>query len=117
MSVNEIITTGSITFLTNGDLGASFLSPPMSVAKYHLYVVGVYFTYVLLEDSAGTATLETSLDGINFEKMASSDISYTAASTYRQLEMTIVAHNYFRISFTNASGAGGLVTLKLSAKS
>lgn len=99
--------TVDLTILASQALGADFNTPAISVAPYALVSMQIIFTYAALEDSAGTVSLESSNDGINFSTVPSSSLAYTSTTGNHIIELQRVGFKFLRLHNEHDSGTGG----------
>lgn len=89
------------------NLGAGFDTPAISVAPYALVSVQIIFTFGGGASSAGTVSLESSNDGVNFSTVPSSSLAYTNATTNHIIELQRVGFKFLRLHNAHTSGSGG----------
>lgn len=100
-------TTNSFTVIESITVGADGNSPALDVSKYTQYSYQVIFTYVGMEDSAGTVTLQVSDNNVLFSSITSSTLNFTSTTTNNLIEVLQVGHQWSRIAIDNTSGSGG----------
>lgn len=88
-------------------LGAGFDTPAISVAPYQLVSLQIIFTFGGGANSAGSVSLESSNDGVNFSTVPSSTLSYTASTTNHIIELQRVGFKFLRLHNAHSSGSGG----------
>lgn len=98
--------TVDLTIIESQALGAGFNTPAISVAPYQLVSLQVIFTFGA-GTSAGSVSLQSSNDGVNFSTVPSSSLSYTSTTTNHIIELQRVGFKFLRLANTHTSGSGG----------
>jgi len=98
--------TVDLTIIESQALGAGFDTPAISVAPYQLVSLQVIFTFGS-GTSAGSVSLQSSNDNVNFSTVPSSSLSYTSSTTNHIIELQRVGFKFLRLANTHTSGSGG----------
>lgn len=99
--------TVDLVILESKALGADFQTPAISVAPYQLVSVQIIFDMSGGATTAGSVSLQSSNDGINFSTVPSSTLAYTATTTNHIIELQRVGFKFLRLANVQTSGTGG----------
>jgi hypothetical protein len=99
--------TVDLTIIESQALGAGFNTPAISVAPYQLVSLQIIFTFSGGASSAGSVSLQSSNDGINFSTVPSSTLAYTNTTTNHIIELQRVGFKFLRLNNAHTSGTGG----------
>jgi len=88
-------------------LGAGFNTPAISVAPYALVSLQIIFDFTGGASSAGSVSLQSSNDGVNFSTVPSSSLAYTNTTTNHIIELQRVGFKFLRLNNAHTSGSGG----------
>ena len=98
--------TVDLVIIESQALGAGFETPAISVAPYQLVSLQVIFTFGV-GTSAGSVSLQSSNDNVNFSTVPSSSLSYTSSTTNHIIELQRVGFKFLRLANAHTSGSGG----------
>jgi len=109
----SLVADGALSLAADGATGgvniSSFAALPGSVAAVYTYGVG--------EDSAGTITLQASVDNVNFNDVPDTTVAFTSASVCDEWAMLSGWPSvYYRLSVNNTSGSGGTAAVTFNLK-
>ena len=99
--------TVDLTIIESQALGASFNTPAINVSPYQLVSMQIIFDFSGGATSAGSVSLQSSNDGVNFSTVPSSSLSYTNATTNHIIELQRVGFKFLRLANTHSTGTGG----------
>ncbi len=110
--------TEEFVISTAVSLTTTSYSPSIDVSKYNSGQVQAVYNYTS-GNSAGTATIQYSLDNVNFDDDPDSSLSYSSNMdpTNNLWNITKFAGKYLRVAHTHQSGTGGTVTIRFFGKS
>lgn len=90
---------------SNRSIAATGLTPNIEVDIDDGYCLQTTFS-ALSSGAAGTLTLQTSLDGVNFADYSGSALSFSSGTTTLVWEVTTKRHKWSRLALTGVAGTG-----------
>jgi hypothetical protein len=106
-----------LTVDSDRSVAASGVTPPVDVSQYDGYSLQTVFSG-LAASASGTATIQTSLNGVNFSDYPASAQTFASGTDNLLWEVTQKFHTFVRLKFTtSATGTGTATTTFYAEKS